>query len=128
MDTKGLPYPKPERRATTKRRRQRKERAVVGTVREQCVDRDGYCRLQGVERFPPCRGRSEWAHFGEHKRFKTRGMAPEDRHKRDASLMMCDGHHDLYDANELQIEALTERGTDGPLRFSHGGQVYEEVR
>ncbi len=81
-----------------------------------------------MTRFPPCLGPSEWAHFGDKKRFKTRGLPPEERHTVEDSLMMCDGHHDLYDANRLHIEALTERRCEGPLRFELDGVIYEEVR
>jgi hypothetical protein len=97
------------------------------------VNRDGLCRLKGVARFPQCDGPSEWAHFGEHKRALTRGMDPVDRHKRAASLMLCRYHHALYDGRarfedaRMNIEALTEKGTDGPLRFELAGVAYEEV-
>lgn len=97
-------------------------------VRAECAARDGYCRLAGVARFPPCSGPSEWAHVGEHRRFKTRGMEPEARHTTAGSVMFCADHHHLYDANRLQITALTERQCDGPLRYELDGVVYEEVR
>jgi len=100
-------------------------------VRAQCVERDGPCRIRGAP-FGPCRGPSQWAHYGPHRRCRTVGRPPLERHRRDASFMMCDGHHDLYDGqrlengHRLQVEALTDRGTDGPLRFQLGPVVYVE--
>jgi hypothetical protein len=76
--------------------------------------------------FGACRGRSEFAHFGEKRRSKTVGQAPEERHDRAHSLMMCTKHHKDYDEHRLWIEALTERVCDGPLRFKRDGQTWEE--
>ena len=62
-----LLHAKPEPRKRAKGRRQRVEIAVVKTVRAQVKDRDGYCRLYGVQAplaFGPCAGPSEWAHVG----------------------------------------------------------------
>ena len=127
-------FGKPEKRSTSKARKKRKAAAVIQTVREQCVDRDGYCRLSGVARFAPCDGPSEWMHLGDHRRSNTRGMDPEERHRRDKSLMGCRRHHGLYDGRQLvngqrlQIDEITDRGADGPLRFTLDGHVYEETR
>lgn len=133
MDMRGLPFGKPVKKSKDKNQKLAIARAVVSTVRESCVNRDGPCRIKGVERFPPCDGPSEWAHFGEMKRAKTRGMDPSERHTRQGSLMMCRHHHALYDGrahhqgSRLQIEALTTNGTDGPLRFELAGVVYDEL-
>jgi flagellar biosynthesis GTPase FlhF len=118
---------KPESRKTTKARRRRQEAAVIACERAKCVARDGYCRLLGTTLFGACRGPSEWAHWGDWKRWKTRGMDPEERHRSDRSIMLCDRHHDMYDAHALAIEALTERGTDGRLRFTSDAGTYEEA-
>jgi hypothetical protein len=61
-----------------------------------------------------CEGRSEWAHLGDQKRFKTRGKPPEERHTTAGSLMLCRFHHRAYDTGRLRII-----GTDAnhPLDF-----------
>jgi hypothetical protein len=108
----GVPAPKGETRKRIEGRRRRTAAKVVRSVRSQCVDRDGFCRLMGVG---PCAGASELAHLGDKKRFKTRGQAPEVRHTTAGSFMACAGHHRRYDAGEIQIEAMTANGADGSL-------------
>lgn len=110
-----------------KDRRRREEREAIATVRPIVMNRDGRCRLVLTMAMGPCKGPTQWAHFGDSKRFKTRRMAASERHTTEGSLALCDRHHDLYDANELVIEALTERRCDGPLRFRMGDSVYEET-
>ena len=113
---------------TARRRaaRARAERPVKDQVRAECVDRDGSCRLAtrskgdvaGLVGPHVCRGRSQWAHLGDHKRARTRGMAPEERHTTAGSLMLCEGAHDQYDRRRkpyLDIDPVTSRGADGPL-------------
>ena len=122
------PQPKPEKRSTTKRRKADLERGIKWLVRVLCVERDSYCRVwldagvrvspfRYVTRFGDCSGFSEWAHFGAHKRSKTRGQAPEQRHTTTGSLMLCAYHHREYDAHRLRITARTKRGCDGPLTY-----------
>lgn len=114
----GVAAPKGEPRKRVKGRRRRAESQRKKSVRAQCVDRDGFCRLMGLG---PCSGVSEWAHLGDKKRFKTRGQAPEIRHTTAGSFMACSGHHRRYDAGEIQIEPTTERGADGSLRVHVSG-------
>jgi hypothetical protein len=115
-------HKKPEPRARVKGRKDRKETGVKQLVRALCVDRDGDCRLQKVPRFL-CSGESEWAHLGDQKRARTRGMEPEERHTTAGSLMLCTGHHRAYDSGRMQIDELTPDGADGPLAFSSAGKV-----
>ena len=116
-------------RRLVKGRKTRAAAKVVTSVRAQCVERDGYCRMsrwysidgednyaRGVDTF--CSGPSEWAHVGEHTRAKTRGMAPERRHTTAGSLMLCRRHHHDLDAHRITVDALTAAGADGPLRFA----------
>jgi hypothetical protein len=115
----------------TARARARKvhaETPVIKRVRQQCVRRDGYCRIgkAPVATVGECGGPSEWAHVGAKKRARTRGQVPELRHDRRHSLMGCQRHHRLYDAGELQIEATTTRGCDGPLRATTQSGTYTE--
>jgi hypothetical protein len=133
----SAPLPKPESRRRIKARLRRMETDVVHAVRPQCVDRDGYCRLNVVEGeayelvtrlFGECQGYSEWAHLGDHRRARTRGQDPEVRHTTAGSLMFCAGHHHRYDANDFTIEETTARGANGPLRFvTPDGESYTEV-
>lgn len=120
-----LKFAKPEKRSTAKRRKLRAESKVKQQVRAQCVERDGDCRLA---RWPSddrlfsgltntCRGKSEWAHLGEKKRARTRGMAPDVRHATAGSLMLCTRHHRQYDAGEITIYPVTAAGANGPLHM-----------
>lgn len=103
-------------RAAAKARADRAEAKQIQAVRAKCVRRDGYCRFSGGS-VGPCSGRSEWAHFDEHRRFKTRGMDPAERHSTAGSFMACTGHHRAYDAHEMTVSAIDQTlGADGPLR------------
>ena len=109
----GQAAPKPAPRKRTTARKQRHEAAVKKSVRAQCVERDGYCRVSDSQ----CGGLSEWAHLGAKKRARTRGMAPELRHTTGGSLMLCTVHHLWYDRGQMQIVPLTLKGADGLLHF-----------
>lgn len=107
--------------------RARAERPVKDRVRARCVERDHECRAQGrpgdVDGIRHCcAGPSEWAHWRSRTRAKTRGMAAEARHATAWSLMLCKLMHDRYDgrssAYRLVVEALTDLGADGPLKFT----------
>ena len=116
----------------SKGKRDRAEGKVKTSVRAACVVRDGYCRVEAmnmmlapgdemVGNLDPCDGPSEWAHMGEKQRSKTRGQAPEVRHTTAGSLLLCQKHHGQYDGRvrpRLSIKALSNRGADGPLRFT----------
>lgn len=123
----GVAYPKPEKRSTTKGRKDRREGTLKKSVRAQCVTRDGYCRLAGIGPWD-CSGFAEWAHLEEKRRAKTRGMVPEARHTTTHSLMLCGGtHHAKYDTRALKVRLLTARGADGPLRWIFpDGSFYDE--
>lgn len=122
----GTAQPKPEPRKKSKRRKLYREGKVKKSVRAQCVERDGYCRVAHLrpndlrrwnpEDFP-CWGFSEWAHIGSKKRFKTRGQDAAKRHTTWGSVMLCHGHHEAYDRARMLIKILTPFGADGPLRF-----------
>jgi len=134
IDYSLLPLAKDEPRKRRKGREKRVSGKVVATARAECVTRDGRCRLvrdfdvRDAARalFGECRGHGQWAHFGERKRFKTRGMPPEHRHNREWSLMLCYKHHNDYDHGRLEIEALTTHVCDGRLRFSSDAGSVEE--
>lgn len=112
--------PGPTARARAKRRR--KERPIIQSVRAQCVERDGYCRLA---LFGDCDGPSEWMHLEGKKRARTRGMAPEARHTTSHSMMGCSKHHALYDAGILTIE-MGRLGADGPITARTGRSLMTE--
>ena len=132
-DFGGVACPKPEPRARVTRRRQRTAAKVVRSVREQCVDRDGYCRIWNASptlQFGGCAGDSQWAHLGESKRFKTRGKPAEERHTTAGTLMLCQRHHDMYDGRlhpRIAIEPQTDRGADGPMTYTSGRTQVCEV-
>lgn len=111
--------PKPEPRKKVKGRKQRAAAKVVKSVRAQCVARDGVCRFSNqpvllLVLLGACQGKSEWAHLGEHRRAKTRGMAPDVRHTTAGSLMLCTRHHAAYDRHDFDILA-SGRGADAAL-------------
>jgi hypothetical protein len=110
------PQAKPEPIKCTKGRQRRTAAKVVQRVRAQCVERDGDCRMRGIS-WHVCGGESEWAHLGDKKRARTRGMAPEIRHTTAGSLMLCTTAHAAYDAGRIQIEPTSPEGADGILRF-----------
>lgn len=127
VDWTDFAFPKAGRGQTikaVKARKHRTERVVIQNVRGQCEERDGDCRFAGVT---SCAGESEWAHFEEKRRFKTRGMKPEERHTTRDSFMACTKHHALYDARKLLMLAQTEKGADGPITWDVPGYgVYQE--
>lgn len=139
IDTSQLPYAKPEPRKKATASERRKGRVVVQDVRLTCVERDRYCRLYVLDAslrrdlwqmFGQCSGRSEWAHFGAKRRSHTRGQEAVIRHTTAGSLMLCEVHHRTgeaaYDLHRMTIEALTDRGCDGPLRFARDGKTWTE--
>ena len=117
----------PRAKSPGRRSRNAREGHVKAVVRAECVARDGYCRAQG-HGVGECDGPSEWAHFHSHRRSKTLGQEPEERHTKQGSLMLCKRHHQMYDgqvlgtqAERLAIDVADEaRGADGPLRFRRG--------
>lgn len=125
----GKPIAIHEPRKRAKGRRLRTEAKVKKSVRAQCVDRDGECRLRdgdhdnvagvALGQFD-CRGPSQWCHMRAKRRSQTRGQAPEVRHTTADSFMGCQRHHDQYDGRakpRLFIAKLTAKGADGPLKF-----------
>lgn len=129
-----LSYVKPTRRkkapgitARYRAKRKRAEAPVLAKVRAEVEELDGYCRFRlgsGYERIVgECEHRSELMHLEEKKRARTRGMAPEERHCAEGSMMGCKKHHGLYDAGDIQI-AMGERGANGPISVETESGVY----
>jgi hypothetical protein len=123
-----LPQPKPRPRQSVQRANRRVAAKIVRAVRAACVERDGTCRYAldaGAGdiwatisiKVMECDGESQWAHLEDKRRFKTRGLPPEERHTTRESVMLCQRHHDDYDDRKLTVEFLTERGADGPLAW-----------
>ena len=119
--------PKPEPRVRTKRRATRVESKQKQSVRQQCVERDGDCVFEAVG-LGPCEGESEWCHVNEGQRWKTRGMAPEDRHTTALSLMGCTKHHDMLDGRRSPrlFLQLGPKGCDDVF-IAHCGSVRVRV-
>jgi hypothetical protein len=129
IDYSALAHPKGPTRKRIKGRKTRQERAVTQSVRAQCVERDGHCRLGRFgwsDVYTPaawlhvCVGPSEWAHVRGHRRSQTRGQAAFRRHTTKHSLMLCQRHHGMEERGELQVGYITDRGCDGPLSFTIG--------
>lgn len=106
--------------ARLKAKRKRHESQVKKSVREQTVERDGDCLIASRLLAPlrtllgPCDGPSEWAHIGTHRRARTRGQAAERRHTTAGSGMLCQKHHQAYDA--YQFDFITDTaGMDGMI-------------
>ena len=125
-------FPKGKTKLQLKALKDRQEGQIKKLVRAAVAVRDGYCRLATAlnplagysDHFATvivaehlCEGPSQWAHFGDKKRARTRGMKPEVRHTTAGSLMLCQAAHDDYDQGRLHITALTRRGCDGRLKF-----------
>ena len=128
----GLKFSKPTPRKAEKAREDRAEAKLVQQVRKEVVARDGYCRLSWAKDVPTCpldecSGPSQWAHLDPKRRWQTVGMPPEERHSTKWTAMLCDNHHDQYDAHDFDLEQITERGADGPLRLVIGNRKYEEI-
>lgn len=117
IDYSQSPISKGTPRKLAKGRKDRAEAKVEKRVRAEVAERDGYCRVPQYFLPDPCDGPSEWAHFGDKKRFKTRGMAPELRHTTAGSLKLCRKHHGEYDSGQLVIETMSDYGCDGLLSF-----------
>ena len=123
--------PKGKTRKQVKGKKDRAEATVEKAVRAACVSRDGFCRvnlyeLEGLMKPATDLEPGELAHMHHKRRSKTRGLPPEERHSRTWCLMLCRSHHRRYDAKTLTIERLTDRGADGPLRFTYKGRSYSE--
>lgn len=121
-----MPLRKPEPRRREKARNDRAEKRIKDVVRAQVVERDGYCRLQGVAIFGPCKGASTWNHLT--RRSKTMGQAPERRHNTETGMMVCRHHHRMLDEYEIGFEYRTAVGADGRMAFTlkKTGERYEE--
>ena len=110
------PVPKPAKTLRQlKARKDRHEAAVKTSVRQECVERDGFCALDGYQhRLGPCQGVSEWAHHHSRRRSKTMRMAAGHRHSSAFSFMACSRHHRAYDAHKfLVVLSDFERGMNG---------------
>ena len=120
IDYSRLAIPKPEPRKRIKARRDRRESAIAKAVRAACVERDGYCLIQSrvsariAVLLGACAGASQWAHVERQRRCFTRGQQPETRHTTAGSGMLCDKHHDAYDAHVFRL-VLGPEGMNGPI-------------
>ena len=119
--------PKPEPRKRVKARKKRRESALVKEVRRMVSERDGHCRLHD-KGFGLCFGVSTWAHLEDHRRFRTRGMEPEQRHTTTDTVMLCAKHHFAYDLHGITVEYTTDAGADGPLIWIQQSYMYGEPK
>lgn len=114
-----LKFAKPLKRKTVKAKQDRAESVVKVSVREQCVERDGYCRFSKdiPSELADCRGLSQWAHLEDKRRARTRGMEPTARHTTEKSAMLCARHHRDYDAGLFWILFMSPIGANGPISY-----------
>jgi len=130
IDYSVLAIPKPTPHRRVKARRQRQASQVTRSIRAQCVDRDGYCLLGPVRPmafagYGVCEGPSEWAHIGQHRRSKTRGMAPERRHTTKGSAMLCQRHHHALDQHEFDlVPSDAAMGMNGDFQVVTRGKAH----
>lgn len=103
------------------------EQAQIALVRDYVMRGRDYrgCRAC-VLAIPGRFGYDTWAHMAGKRRSQTRNMAPTDRHCSQYSMRLCQGHHTHEEAHRLLIEPLTDRGADGPCRFTFQGRSWEE--
>lgn len=120
MKEEELFFSKGKTRKQLKAQKLRHEAAVAAEIRGKVALRDGDCRLLGVRPFTCC-GVPEWAHLGDKRRFKTRGMDPEERHTTRDSVIFCTAHHRAYDAHRFDIEYMTPDGADNQLKYIFPG-------
>lgn len=135
IDTTGLPFEKGPRRRI-KVERNRHEGSIIKAARAEAVERDGDCRLyvsdaalraELIEKFGAHSGPPEFSHYNRtHRRSKTVGQPPEERHQSKHALILCAGHADEYDENRMDIEETTADGCDGPLTFTRGPVSWTE--
>lgn len=107
---------------------------MKAAVRARVFSRDSWCRaLQWTPEmwaWSKCEGPDEWAHFADHRRARTRGKAPEERHTTAGSLRLCRKHHMMYDGKlrprlnivpvDYAAPGCDGPGCDGLLEFSCG--------
>lgn len=135
MPIKRINRKPPGPTARARKRKADRDKRYAAKIRADVAERDGLCRLGEWENNPDdwhsdavndvCDGGSQWAHFGEKKRFKTRGLPPEERHTMAGSLMLCEKHHDDYDEGRLVITAQTSLDCNGPLNFEPARSPHE---
>ena len=110
-----------------RRKKKRTESKHALKIRALVAERDGYCRVnQAGATFlvGDCKGVSEWAHLGDFRRFKTRGLPPEQRHTTGGSLMLCSFHHASYDRQKTMDIIGTD--ADQPLEFKPVRRSYDD--
>lgn len=115
--------------ARARKRKKRKDSKYALQIRALVAERDGYCcvRTAGAEFLVgECKGESQWAHFGEFKRYKTRCMKPEERHCTHGALMLCAKHHDALDRYRMSATPLTDKGCDGTIEFASMDRSYDD--
>ncbi len=118
-------FPKGETSKARRDREQKHERQVKIEVRRVVFNRDPGCVVPEDPRWPHD-GPDEWAHLEDAKRWRTVCQRPEERHTARLSARLCRGHHQGYDdarAGTLALRFLSDRGADGPIEWTVGGEL-----
>lgn len=122
-------FPKPVRgSALLERRGRRADRKAA----EDKAMRAALVRDRMRCRWPGCSGKHRGLTLPVDPCHLThRGMGGDgsgDRTRRDLVVALCRRHHGLLDAGELDIQPLTETGTDGVLAFLERHQETGQMR
>ncbi len=114
--------------ARARRKKKRTESKHALKIRALVAERDGYCRVRaaGAEFLVgECKGVSEWAHYADSRRFKTRGLPPEQRHSTAGSLMLCSKHHAAYDRQKTLV--IIGADCNEPLQFQRATSYDDRI-
>lgn len=122
VDYTGFDLPKGPNPREIRDGRQKKERSVKDRIRRVVFNRDPGCVVPEDPRWPHS-GPHEWAHLEEGTRARTRGKPPEERHTPRLSCRLCQEHHRMYDASQLDLEFLTDDGADGDMAWRVEGEL-----
>lgn len=119
--TTGLLHGKPEPLKRTRARRTRQDDTYAATVRAKVIDRDHGCRVfwESTPRLAGyCAGPLQVAHLRGKRRSATMKQAPALRHSTAWECQLCQHHHTMEEHSDLTHEYLSDRGADGPMRWS----------
>jgi hypothetical protein len=107
--------PKPMRGEAMLERRQRRREVTTHEDKEMRAAK----RRDKVCRYPLCEYRTQKLSLHAcHLKHRGMGGNPKgDRTTRDTLITLCARHHGLFDAGQLDIQVMTDRGTDGPCGF-----------
>lgn len=111
-----MKFPKPEVPLAIERQQRKKERST----HEDFVKRDAKRRDHNECRWPRCEYRKVVQPIDAAHVFQAKGMGGDPtglRTERKHLMALCRLHHRAQEKHDLEIEALTPDGADGPCLF-----------